>query len=129
MERPSKGVTILLIEDDLAVTEVCKAMLEAAGFTIRTASNGQEGIESQLSQPADIVITDIVMPNMNGLEVISALKKVSPETRIIAISGEGIMGLAEAEELGVRTTILKPVEFNELLSAVNDVMSEGSSGA
>ena len=61
-----------------------------------------------------------------ALEVIAELKNVSPETRIIAISGHGFMGLAEAQELGVQTTITKPVEFNELLSAVSGVMNAGA---
>lgn len=80
---------LLLIEDDEGVRTVLRRMLEQAGHTVIEAHNGKEGLGLFQRASADLVITDIVMPEKEGLEVVKALRDTHPPVKIIAISGAG----------------------------------------
>jgi YesN/AraC family two-component response regulator len=79
--------SIFLIEHDEAVREVLRIGLMAAGYSVREAVNGRQGINSFRKAPADLVITDIYMPDRDGLDVIEALRRTHPTVKILAISG------------------------------------------
>jgi len=83
---------ILVIEDDVEFNQVlCKA-LSKEGYTVQSATNGKQGIHLCNESPADLVITDILMPQGDGVEVITCLRKDFPDVKIIAISGGGQCG-------------------------------------
>jgi len=75
-----------VIDDDESVRLVVRATLEAAGHHVREASDGRKGLEVFRNDPADVAITDIVMPERDGLEVIMHLRRYSPKVRIFAMS-------------------------------------------
>lgn len=118
---------ILIIEDDVPVRMVIKRMIEAEGHEVVEASDGQTGIDMYRKSPTDLVITDIVMPNKEGLETIKELREDFPDIKIIAISGGGkIQGkqyLELASKLGAMRTFEKPFTWKELMEAVGELLS------
>ena len=104
---------IIIIDDDDQIREMLKQMLAREGYEILTASNGKEGIRLYRERQTDLIITDIVMPEKDGLETIMELRKDFPEVKVIAMSGGGRNGpesyLQVAKRLGaVRTRSLNP---------------------
>jgi DNA-binding NtrC family response regulator len=114
--------SILVIDDDPLVVSLMQRMLQADNWDIRIAQNGRDAIEQIDLHIPDLIITDIVMPDMEGLEIIAGLKKSHPQIRIIAVSGSGrgqaVDYLAYAEKLGAFATLTKPFRREELLQLV-----------
>jgi CheY-like chemotaxis protein len=115
---------ILLIDDTEAVRGLFHAILEQAGYVVRDASTGSEGIRLFRESPSDVVITDIYMPGGDGFEVMKALRRESPVPKIIGISGGfGKEELLNAAELmGADLVLAKPVTMDALLKAVTTVL-------
>ncbi len=118
--------SILIIEDDDFVQNMLKQTFERAGYDVATASNGRIGVKLYQSQAFDVVITDLIMPDMEGIETISTLRKTNPDVKVIAISGGGRNGpedyLHLAGKLGAAQTFSKPVDRNKLLDAVKTLL-------
>lgn len=118
--------SILLIEDDEQMAEMLKIMLEKEGYHVMVASNGEEGIKLYRNNPMDLVITDIVMPEKEGIETIKELKVDYPDVKIIVMSGGGLVGAEEylqiAKGFGVRHTIVKPFSREEILKAIRELI-------
>jgi DNA-binding response OmpR family regulator len=116
---------ILLIEDDVQLQKLLHHMLNSEGHDVQKACNGNEGINCFHETPADLVITDIIMPEKTGLDVISELKRAYPEVKIIAMSGgvrTGTKLLNMAQTLGAKRILRKPFTRAELIAAVRDVL-------
>jgi len=118
---------ILIIDDDVQVLWVLRKMLEKAGHTVLSASDGEKGMHLYKNAPCDLIITDMIMPNKSGINLINDLLQGFPEARIIAISGGGAIEaeryLDIARSLGARKTITKPFSIQVLLDAVEEVLS------
>ena len=112
--------TILIIDDEEGIRALLRFTLEAAGHEVVEAANGREGLALYRYRPADLVITDIAMPEMNGLDMILELTRYFLDAKVIAISGVGGKknGLGVAKLLGARRTIQKPFSMVQLLDAV-----------
>lgn len=114
---------VLLIDDDDMVRNTIFGALSRAGHEVIAASNGRNGIEQFSIHTPDIVITDIIMPDQEGLETILAIRKVDSDVPIIAMSGAAIIGkinfLANAETFGANQTLRKPFRTAELMTAVD----------
>jgi len=113
---------ILLAEDDADLRLALKLSLEAAGYTVATAANAQEALAVQRREPADVLVTDIFMPEGDGFEAIDAFRREFPATRIVVVSGGGQRGkadyLAAARLAGVDATLQKPFEIEVLLETL-----------
>lgn len=118
---------LLLIDDDPALLSLLRRTLERAGYEVVTAPNGREGLQRLTTGPFDLLITDIVMPEMEGLELILKLRQSHPALRIIAISGGGQLRPASYLNLarlsGAMTVLAKPFELEELLAAVQKLLN------
>jgi CheY-like chemotaxis protein len=112
--------TILVIDDQEPIRALLRAVLEGAGHQVLEASNGHRGLEVYRERSADLIITDIVMPEMNGLELMLELTRSFLNVKVIAISGslEGEGGINVAKLLGARQAFPKPLDMEQLLSAV-----------
>lgn len=124
---------ILLIEDDPSIRDSIESILVQAGYRVVTAANGAQGLRRFHAQRPDVVITDIVMPETDGLEVIMAIRKEWMTGPIIAISETmpitpGLDVLVIAKHLGATATIHKPVDAEELLRTVRDCLPPSMSG-
>ena len=117
--------TILLIDDKDSVRMVYQMALERAGYRVLTAENGKQGLRLLGDQEVDLILVDIFMPEMDGLELIPLLRKTRPASKIIAISGgSGQMNFLDiAKKLGAHDTLKKPFSHQELLHAVSSQLT------
>jgi len=117
---------ILIIDDDKDFRQMLHEMLEREGYSVSSASDGNEGIKLLKNKPADLVITDIIMPEKEGLETIMDLKRDYHDLKIFAISGGGRSHpgnyLITARHFGAMKTFMKPFHKNELLEAIREVI-------
>ncbi|MBF0227143.1 MAG: response regulator [Desulfobacterales bacterium] len=113
---------ILVIDDDDQIRQMLKKMIELEGYEVYEAEDGNVGVKLAQSNNFDLVITDIIMPEKEGIETIRELKKAFPDIKIIAISGGGRIGpdsyLELAKKLGASETLSKPVKKNVLMDAI-----------
>lgn len=117
---------ILLIDDDDPVRDMLRQTLAHFGHTVIEARNGKEGLSLFPHTNADLLITDIVMPEMEGLELLMELRKRKPPIKIIAISGGGRGTAADylrtAKFMGAAKVLAKPFTNEALLAAINEVL-------
>ena len=112
---------ILVIEDNADLREYLRLALESEDYQVLTARNGKEALSFLDGHTVNAVVTDLFMPEMDGIETIAALKRRLPGVRVIAMSGRsGVDYLTVARELGVAHTLRKPFEMDELLKALKD---------
>lgn len=118
--------TVLIIEDDHNILLMIKRMLEPFGFDIKLASNGQEGLDLFQKLDVDLVITDIIMPEKEGLEIIREMRRARPDLKIIAMSGGGKLSadnyLETAKIFGAASIMEKPFTRKQIVSAVQDIL-------
>lgn len=118
---------ILIIDDETAIALMLKKIIEKAGFDARTAANGNEGMVLFDSFKPDLLITDIVMPEKEGLELIFELRRKNPKLKIIAISGGGRFQyegyLNSAKHLGANKVYQKPLDLKELMCGISELLS------
>ncbi|NCQ35180.1 response regulator [bacterium] len=118
--------TILLVDDDDQVRMMLSEVIAKEGHTMVEAADGNQAVRLYDPDTIDLVITDIVMPEKEGLETIREIRAVNPDVRIIAISGGGRIKpedyLDWANRIGVDRTFAKPVRRVDLLKAVNDLL-------
>jgi two-component system, response regulator, stage 0 sporulation protein F len=112
--------TILIIDDEEIIRVLLRSSLEAEGYEVTEAANGREGLELYRQRPTNLVITDIVMPELNGLDMLLELTREFLHAKVIAISGAGEEKnvLDVAKLLGARQTFQKPFSIPHLLEAV-----------
>ena len=114
---------VLLVEDSPAMLETLSFAMRSKGHSVVTASNGKEGMESFLANQFDLVVTDIIMPDMDGLALIDEMRRVVPNLKILAISGGGraveFDFLDAARKYGAVATLEKPFPMSEFHNAVD----------
>lgn len=120
---------ILVIDDDEQIRDLLLLTLERAGHDVVTAPNGEEGTRLYRSQKQDLIITDILMPEKEGILTIYELRRDFPDVKIIAISGGGQFGppshyLEMAKHIGALRAIAKPFDSKQLHEAVSELTSE-----
>ena len=119
---------ILVMDDDELLRGALRVVLEAAGYVVMEAADGDAGLRLQREQGADLALVDIFMPERDGLEVIRALRAEIPQPKIVAMSGGGQTGqidvLSAAAAFGASRTLLKPFPPRELLKAIRELLGE-----
>ena len=114
--------TILIIDDEAIIRALLRSALEEAGYEVTEAANGRQGLEMYRAKQTDLVITDILMPELNGLDMLLELTREFLHAKVIAISGAGgekeknVLDVAKL--LGARQTFQKPFSLPHLLGAV-----------
>jgi CheY-like chemotaxis protein len=131
--------SVLVIDDEPDVRDAVKRVLDRAGYTVRTTDSAVDALADLERTRTDVVITDIIMPKMDGVQLIESIRKVFPSVRIIAISGGGNFGisayqptaitttayLASAEQAGAHLGLTKPFESIDLIQAIEKVLGVG----
>ena len=126
---PREQVDILLIEDDAAIRAMLISTLKKRGYSLRWAPEGQSAMRLLSNLRVRLLITDIYMPGMDGIEVIMKYSALSPGTPILAISGGGEVGgpgcmLRPAKLLGCQRTLAKPFEIEHFLALVEELIGK-----
>jgi DNA-binding response OmpR family regulator len=119
---------ILIVEDDKELREMLKISLIRHKYTVLEAADGKEAITHFKPSITDLVITDLIMPDEDGLKVIMRLREIKPSLRVIAISGGGKAGpgsyLNLAKALGANAVFSKPFSVNELIAKIEMLLSD-----
>lgn len=120
---------VLVIDDVEAVRQAMALVLENAGHEVSQASDGLEGIRCLRESPFDLLITDVLMPGADGIEVIKEARQKSPNLKVIAMSGGGHrlpagFSLKMAQAFGAKAVLYKPFENAELVEVVRSVLAE-----
>lgn len=117
---------ILVIDDDTLMRSLLKTVLSGAGYEVLEAADGNEGLKSYRNSPTDLVITDLIMPEKEGIDTIMELRREFSTVKIIAISGGYQYGqnnnLSMAGKLGAMRTLAKPFNIVDLLAVVREVL-------
>jgi DNA-binding response OmpR family regulator len=124
---------LLVIDDDEMFRSMLRRALELEGYRVQEAADGRKGLALMQQAPADLVITDLIMPELEGLETIMRLRREFPGTPVIAVSGGGRLRptdvLPTAQRLGAARVFAKPFGLDELLNAVRELNGPpGASG-
>lgn len=123
---------ILIIDDEPHILLMLKKMLERAGYDIDIASNGLEGLTLFRKDPSDLVITDIIMPEKEGLETIREMKRMQSDLKIIAMSGGGKISadnyLHTARIFGASRILEKPFTQQQMVDTVHELMNGSNRG-
>jgi DNA-binding NtrC family response regulator len=115
---------ILVVDDEPVVNESCRRVLHARGFDVETTESGQDGLSRAAAQDFDLIITDLKMPDLDGMELIRRIRRERPHTAIVVITGFGTVGSAvEAVRLGVSDYIEKPFTPKQLSEAVSKALA------
>lgn len=121
--------SILVVDDDAAFRVAVSRVLGGAGYSVAEAGDGLKAQQVLKSQRPDILVTDIIMPDGDGIELINAVKWRYPTMRILAISGRGCLGtldlLKMAAMVGADATLSKPLGTEDLLSRIADLVDMG----
>jgi CheY-like chemotaxis protein len=128
--------SILVVDDDAEVGDAIRRVLERAGFDVSVSSSAEDALEVVGQRPPDVIITDIIMPKLNGLELLKILRERHPRIQVIAISGGGSLNpsgykpdaisthafLAAAHQAGAGEVLTKPFEVHDILAAVRRLL-------
>lgn len=122
-ERQRDKGTLLIVEDHEDSREVMRDYLEEFGFTVDSAADGAEGLEKARARSFDLIITDVNMPRVGGLELLQAIQREDVRSDVLVLSGDGQIGRAvEAMRLGAVNYLVKPVEPVQLVAEVRAVI-------
>jgi DNA-binding response OmpR family regulator len=118
-DSPSRFQRILVIDDDAAILMAVATVLEQSGFQVFTAQSGREATAMILEHPIDLLITDLNMPDEDGIEIIRRLRKDHRQLKVIAMSGAfGPNIMTVAQKLGAHATLSKPMTGTKLLDCI-----------
>ncbi len=124
--------SILVVDDDSQVLEVVGEMLRLEGYDVATAVDGRDAVSQFKGSQFDLVITDLIMPEKEGLETIAELRTLRDGVPVIAMSGGGRIGptdyLETARFIGANATLAKPFARSELITLVSNLLADANPG-
>ena len=121
--RAPRAGRVLVVDDEFQVRTFFQNVLKDAGYEVLLAEDGRQALKLVRAQAFDLALVDLVMPNMEGLETIKAMRKELPALKVIAVSGfRGGEFLRMARYFGANSTIFKPVDPMKLVSAIGGLL-------
>jgi CheY-like chemotaxis protein/nitrogen-specific signal transduction histidine kinase len=131
LDSPAAGRSVLVVDDDPQIRDLLRTVFESNGYTVHAAGDGKQALAMVKGLRPDIVVTDIVMPEMEGIELIRLMRQVARDVRIIAMSGSGEDSpyLKGASLLGADAAVAKPLEIDSLLATVQELLASPKSRA
>ena len=119
---------LLVVDDDANIRQIMRLLLEAAGYRVLCAADGREAMQLIEAQAFDLILTDMLMPGSDGLELLSAMKKSRSTVRVLVMSGGGMIGVADylkvAKKLGAHGVLEKPFTGETLLATVAGLLKK-----
>lgn len=120
---------ILIVDDDDMERVLERTFLESLGHDLRFARDGAEALQVLRAEDIDVLVTDMVMPNVDGLSLIREVKRLNARIEVVAVSGVSRDELGLASDLGAVETLFKPVDQDQLIDAVNKALLRSQSPA
>jgi DNA-binding response OmpR family regulator len=121
------GEHLLIVEDDPEMLDLLRKVLEKDGYRISLAADGHEAARRLAADPADLVITDLIMPHRGGLDLLHSIRQTRPDIPVIIVTAFGDWHTySQALELGVAAFLSKPLKLAELTAAVHAALAGGS---
>ncbi len=118
-------IKILLIDDEEEFVSTLANRLKYRGFNAKTASDGQKGIDILLNESFDIVVLDLIMPGLDGMDTLKQIKKNAPDLPIILLTGHGsTMTGIEGMRLGAFDYLMKPLDIKDLITKISEITSQ-----
>jgi len=113
--------SVLLVDDEAQFVEIVSSRLESRGFTVSTASSGDEAVEIVERKEPDVVILDVVMPVQDGIDTLREIKRLRPLTEVIMLTGHGTVDSAiQGMRLGAYDYLMKPTDMKDLVEKINN---------
>lgn len=129
MTQEMKNLKFLLVDDDLMMLEVLKELLSETGANIDTSENGQEGFQKFSQNNYDLIISDIQMPKLNGVEFLKKVRQINfSSPKFILLTGFSSYSRDEVAKLGADSLINKPFEFDDFVDEVKSLVNKNASG-
>jgi len=126
IRRPNDPIRVLIIDDEVQFRTMLREFLQSSGYEVAEAANGDEGVKLFFEKPADMVISDIIMPEKEGIETVMEIKQQFPNAKVIVVSGGGWYGtdldFDMAEKIGA-LTLKKPFGLQELSDAIQKLLN------
>jgi CheY-like chemotaxis protein len=130
MSRAAGERSVLVVDDESAVRTMLRGYLEAVGYRTHVAANGEEALRLVEEERPDLVLLDVRMPGMDGLDVLARIKEIDSRIAVVLMSGYATVGVAaSAMKLGAETVLVKPLSIAELDQALDAVMSRRDASA
>jgi len=118
-------VKLLLVDDEARFVETLSKRLTARGFDVQGALSGPQALDLLRERPFDVVLLDVWMPGMDGLEVLKEIRRLHPSVRVVLVSGNAsITAAVEGIRLGATDYLLKPVEIDDVLAKVEEAFEK-----
>jgi CheY-like chemotaxis protein len=130
MHAPAhQPIRVLFVDDDIDFRASMKVLLEREGYVVELASNGLHALELGVTRTFDVMVTDLFMPQIDGLETVTAFRRESPSLKIIAMSSGGVLCnpdryLSTAGVAGADASIRKPFQIEALLEVLSELTRE-----
>ncbi|MGD8268754.1 MAG: response regulator, partial [Desulfobacterales bacterium] len=116
--------SILIVDDEPSILQSLAGLLTDEGFDVRTASNGYEALKTIESESPDLVLLDIWMPGLDGIDTLQEIKKNNPIIQVIIITGHGTIETAvKATKMGAYDLIEKPLSIDKIILAINNALN------
>jgi DNA-binding response OmpR family regulator len=129
MEQQRKEISVLLIDDEVDFLEITSKRLRRRGYAVETAPSCERALIALIDAPADIIVLDVMFPDMDGIECLKRIKSHNPEQAIILLTGHAsIEAGLESLKYGANDYLLKPVELEELIDKIEIVYRDTVAG-
>ena len=116
--KKTKPIEILVVEDEPEILSLLQELFERRGYKVTACNSGNSALQLAQKKQFSVILTDLIMPGIDGFKLIESLKELIPISRLIVMSGAGIQVLQDLTKLGVENYIVKPIDFDNLIKTI-----------
>jgi len=129
MTKPNSAYSILIVEDEQAIARFLSLELEHEGYKTKSIASGRDALEEALARDYDLIILDVMLPDLNGIEVLRRLRQIKKTPVIILTARDTVMDKVSGLDLGANDYMTKPFAIEELLARIRSILKQGGTAA